>query len=175
MKNKCKACIGIFLGPLLFGAHVAFSDAVSEETASNRSEPTTAPSLDEIVITAERRSELIEKSSLAVEVFSGEALQQIGVSEARDLTKLAPGVMIGQGGPAAQIYIRGVGDFTSTPITNPAVAVNVDGIYVARSQSIDGTFFDIDRVEILKGPQGTLYGRNASGGASNIITKKPPT
>jgi iron complex outermembrane receptor protein len=173
MQDKSKAHIGLFLGLFLSGGHIAFSDDVSGDTADSRSEPTTAPVLDEIVITAERRSESIEKSSLAVEVFSGQALQESGISNARDLTKLAPGVIIGQGGPAAQIYIRGVGDFTSTPITNPAVAVNIDGIYVARSQSIDGNFFDIDRVEILKGPQGTLYGRNASGGAINIITNKP--
>jgi iron complex outermembrane recepter protein len=132
-----------------------------------------AAGLEEIVITAERRSESIQRSSLAIEVFSGAALQDYGVYQTRDLTKLTPGVVIGQGGPATQIYIRGVGDFTSTPITNPAVAVNVDGVYVARSQSIDGNFYDIERVEVLKGPQGTLYGRNASGGAINIITNKP--
>ena len=77
------------------------------------------------------------------------------------------------GGPATQIYIRGVGDFGSTPTTNPAVATNIDGVYVSRANSIEGNFFDIERLEVLKGPQGTLYGRNASGGALNIITAKP--
>jgi len=104
MKNKAKACIGLFLGAFLFETNVAFSDPVSEETPGSRSDAPSGPTLDEIVITAERRLESIEKSSLAVEVFSGEALQQGGISEARDLTKLAPGVMIGQGGPAAQFF-----------------------------------------------------------------------
>ena len=129
--------------------------------------------ISDVVVTAERRNQSVQRSSLAIEVFSGAALRDAGINQARDLTKLSPGVLIGQGGAATQIYIRGVGDFTSTPITNPAVAVNVDGVYVARSQSIEGNFFDLERIEVLKGPQGTLYGRNASGGAVNLIIAKP--
>jgi iron complex outermembrane receptor protein len=147
--------------------------AHAADTDSAPADPSGGDALQEIVVTAERRPESVQKSSLAIQVLSAEALQANSVSEARDLTKLSPGVLIGRGGPAAQIYIRGVGDFTSTPITNPAVAVNIDGVYVSRAQAIDGNFYDIERVEILKGPQGTLYGRNASGGAINIITNKP--
>src|ERR1700677_2734273 len=82
MQNKSKAQVGLFLGLFLSGGHMAFSDVVSGDTADSRTGPTAAPSLDEIVITAERRSESIEKSSLAVEVFSGQALQDSGISEA---------------------------------------------------------------------------------------------
>ncbi len=129
--------------------------------------------ISDIVVTAERRSTSVQKSSLAIQVLSAGELQRSGVSQARDLTKLAPGVQIGQGGPATQIYIRGVGDFGATAISNPAVAFNVDGVYVPRPQAIEGVFFDVQRIEVLKGPQGTLYGRNASGGAINVITQKP--
>lgn len=127
----------------------------------------------EVIVTAQRRPESVQKSSLAIQVLGSEQLQQAGVVQARDLGKLVPGVQIGQGGSATQIYVRGVGDFTATPVTNPAVAVNVDGVYVARAQAIDGLFYDLERVEVLKGPQGTLYGRNASAGAINVITAKP--
>lgn len=127
----------------------------------------------EVIVTAQRRSESVQKSSLVVQVLNSEALQEAGVMQARDLGKLVSGVQIGQGGSATQIYVRGVGDFTATPITNPAVSVNVDGVYVARAQAIDGLFYDLERVEVLKGPQGTLYGRNASAGAINVITAKP--
>ncbi len=150
-------------------AHVASSAGAPQGPNGIRS---TEPA-GEIIVTAQRRSESVQKSSLAVEVFSGAALRDAGVNQARDITKLSPGVLIGQGGAATQIYIRGVGDFTSTPTTNPAVAVNIDGVYVARSQAVEGNFFDLERVEVLKGPQGTLYGRNASGGAINLITVKP--
>jgi iron complex outermembrane receptor protein len=135
--------------------------------------PTISEGIQEVVVTAQRRSESIQKSSLAITAISADQLQQAGVLQARDLTKLVPGVQIGQGGPATQIYIRGVGDFTSTPVTNPAVAVNVDGVYVARAQAVEGNFFDLERIEVIKGPQGTLYGRNASAGAVNIISRKP--
>lgn len=130
-------------------------------------------SVGEVVVTAERRTQSIQKSSLAIEVVSAEAVKDAGVTQMRDLTKLQPGVSVGQGGPATQIYIRGVGDFGSTPTTNPAVATHVDGVYVARANSLEGNFFDLERIEVLKGPQGTLYGRNATGGAVNIITAKP--
>jgi iron complex outermembrane receptor protein len=127
----------------------------------------------EVIVTAQRRSESVQKSSLVVQVLDGDSLIEAGVAQARDLGKLVSGVQIGQGGSATQIYVRGVGDFTATPITNPAVAVNVDGVYVARAQAIDGLFYDLERIEVLKGPQGTLYGRNASAGAINVITAKP--
>ena len=153
------------------------SSAYAQASPAPASTPATtdvaATGIADIVVTAERREQSVQRSSLAIEVFSGEALANAGVTQARDLNKLSPGVVIGQGGSATQIYVRGVGDFTSTPITNPAVAVNVDGVYVARSQSIEGNFFDLERVEVLKGPQGTLYGRNSSGGAINLITVKP--
>lgn len=129
--------------------------------------------IGDIVVTAERRSESVQKSSLSIQVLSAKALENAGVAQARDLTKLAPGIQIGQGGPATQIYIRGVGDFGATAISNPAVAFNVDGIYVPRPQAIEGVFYDLQRIEVLKGPQGTLYGRNASGGAINVVTQKP--
>ncbi|MDP9083404.1 MAG: TonB-dependent receptor [Pseudomonadota bacterium] len=134
---------------------------------------TISDSLAEIVVTAQRREENLQKTSLALQVVSSKQLEDAGVTRVRDLTTVVPGLEIGQGGASTQIYIRGVGDFGSTPITNPAVAFNVDGIYIARSQAVEGNLFDVARVEVLKGPQGTLYGRNASGGAINVITNRP--
>ena len=175
------ACVGAIAFCLVAsGAHAQSAGQSSGSPApgtgdaqATQPDKATDSALGDIIVTAQRRSESVQKSSLAIEVFSGSALRDAGVSQARDLTKLSPGVLIAQGGAATQIYVRGVGDFTSTPITNPAVAVNVDGIYVARSQSVEGNFFDLERIEVLKGPQGTLYGRNASGGAVNLITNKP--
>lgn len=159
-------CIAAALISLPLSASAAEAGAAEADQPANGGVP-------DIVVTAQRRSESVQRSSVAIQVFSGEALRSAGVNQARDISKLTPGVVIGQGGAATQIYIRGVGDFTSTPITNPAVATNVDGVYVARSQAIEGNFFDLERIEVLKGPQGTLYGRNASGGAVNLITTKP--
>lgn len=129
--------------------------------------------IGEIVVTAERRESSVQRTSIPIEVFNADSLGKSGVSQATDLGRLTAGVQIGAIGATPQVYIRGVGDFGSTAVSNPAVAFNVDGVYVGRTQSVNGTFFDIERIEVLKGPQGTLYGRNASGGAINIITAKP--
>jgi iron complex outermembrane recepter protein len=129
--------------------------------------------LEEVLVTAERRTQSLQKSSVSIQAYSSEALQEAGVSQIRDLTAISPGVQIGQGGAATQIYIRGVGDFGALPTSNAAVSTYVDGFYVARSNAIEGNFFDIARLEILKGPQGTLYGRNSAAGALNIITNQP--
>jgi iron complex outermembrane recepter protein len=156
------------------GASAAEAQAAA---ASSQQQPAGGPSqasqdvtIDEVIVTAQRKTESIQRSSLAISVVTVQEMKDAGVVQVRDLTKAEPAVQIGQGGPATQIYIRGVGDFGSTPVTNPAVAFNVDGVYVSRANSIEGNFYDLERVEVVKGPQGTLYGRNATGGAINVIT-----
>lgn len=129
--------------------------------------------IQDIIVTAQRRAESLQKSSVVISVISSENLARAGVTQPQGLTSILPGVQIGNVGPTTQVYIRGVGDFGSTAISNPAVAFNVDGVYVGRSQSLTSEFYDVQRVEVLKGPQGTLYGRNASGGAINLITANP--
>lgn len=126
-----------------------------------------------IIVTAERREESLQDSSLAIQVLSAEELERSNMTQITDLNSLVPGLQIGTGGNSPQIYIRGVGDFAASALSNPAVAVNVDGVYVARPQAMNSQFYDLARIEVLKGPQGTLYGRNASGGAINLITNRP--
>lgn len=131
------------------------------------------PTNDEIVVTAQFRRESAQKTAVSIDVLSSEALSRAGVAQATDLARLSPGVQITQGGSALQVYIRGAGDFATTSYSNAAVAQNYDGVFAARSQYVAGTFYDLERVEVLKGPQGTLYGRNATGGALNIIPVQP--
>ena len=129
--------------------------------------------LEEVVVTAQRFEETVQKSSLSLQVLSGEKIASAGVVQVVDLVKLVPGLQIGNGGGSPQIYIRGVGDFAASALSNPAVAVNVDGVYISRPQGVNSNFYDLARLEVVKGPQGTLYGRNASGGALNLITAAP--
>ena len=131
--------------------------------------------LEEVMVTAQRVSEDLQKAAIAVTALSAESLTEAGVSQAEDLSKLVPGVHIAQGGPSSQVYVRGVGNYGTNALADPAVAFNLDGIYLARFSGISGNFYDLERVEVLKGPQGTLYGRNATGGAINIVSKKPDT
>jgi iron complex outermembrane receptor protein len=152
----------------------AFAASADQGPVDTSSSPAAASdAIEEIVVTAERRQETVQKSSVPIQVVTGEELERSGVTQSTDLNRIAPGLQIGTGGDAPQIYIRGIGDFAVSALSNPAVAFNVDGVYVARPQGTNSEFYDLERMEILKGPQGTLYGRNATGGAINLITRAP--
>lgn len=129
--------------------------------------------LEEIIITAARRAESLQDSSLIIEAFGSDTLYEEGVTNAVELTRLVPSLQVGLAGPQLQVYMRGVGTPTATIIGSPAIAINKNGQYLSRTQSAGSSFYDLERVEVLKGPQGTLYGRNATGGAVNLITKGP--
>ena len=145
--------------------------AMSQQTAGPQAGASAG--LEEIIVTAQHRSENAQKASVSIDVLSADDLERAGIAQPSDINQLDPGVQITQGGAALQIYIRGVGDPTTTPMTDPAVAQNFDGVYSGVSQAVSGSLFDLERVEVLKGPQGTLYGRNASGGALNILPAAP--
>jgi iron complex outermembrane receptor protein len=129
--------------------------------------------LETVVVTAQRRSESLQKTALTVQVLGRKALAESGVTSPAQLTAVLPTVQVATSGPATAVYVRGVGGFASTAATSPAVPYYIDGVYAARTQSVDSELYDVDRLELVKGPQGTLYGRNASGGAVNILTRKP--
>jgi iron complex outermembrane receptor protein len=149
--------------------------AYAQEEEEPAAEQGTAIGLqvEEILVTAERREETVQRTSLALSVLRAEQLKVGGVTQANDLASLVPGLTISNAGGIVQTYLRGVGSFATDARAEPSIAYNLNGVYIARPAGIGSVFFDLDRVEVLKGPQGTLYGRNASGGAINIITNKP--
>lgn len=130
--------------------------------------------LQEIVVTAQRRSENLQKAAIAITAVSGDQLIAAGVTKPTELTSLVPALQVATAaGPYSLFYLRGVGNFNGNALSDAAIAFNVDGVYIAHPSSTTGFFYDLERVEVLKGPQGTLYGRNATGGAINVITHKP--
>ena len=130
--------------------------------------------LADIVVTAQRRSENLQRAAIAVSAVSGDALRDAGVTKPTELTSVVPSLQVAPAaGPYNLFYLRGVGNFSGNSLSDSAIAFNIDGVYVGRPSSTTGFFYDLDRVEIVKGPQGTLYGRNATGGAINVITHKP--
>lgn len=135
--------------------------------------PDDSVGLDEVVVTAQRRAESVQKASIDIQVLTEDAIAKAGVTDPSAISNLVPGVNIAFAGSTVQTFIRGVGSFGTNSFSDSAIAYNIDGVYISRPTAIAGVFYDLERIEVLKGPQGTLYGRNASGGAINLITKKP--
>ena len=129
--------------------------------------------LDTIVVTAQRRSENVQDVAMAVAVFGGNDLLEAGVTDAMQLQTVVPSLTYVTTGNNAQPYLRGIGTRQSAVGLEPSIATYIDDRYIARPFAAMFDMLDIERVEILKGPQGALYGRNAAGGAIRAITKDP--
>ncbi len=130
--------------------------------------------LNTITVTAQRREETLQDAPVAMTALAGDTLAQAGITDAAELSSLVPALEVQPGsGGKANFYLRGVGGLGGNSLADAAVAFNFNDVYISRSQGAGGFFFDLDRVEVLKGPQGTLYGRNATGGAINIIPARP--
>ena len=132
--------------------------------------------LEEIVVTAQKRSESMQDVPISIQVFSADEIERLNIRNTIDLVRNVPN-MIGinnVGLPqAASYFLRGVGQDESISSLDPAVGTFVDGVYISRQIANNARLYDVDSVEVLRGPQGTLYGRNTSGGAIRIITQKP--
>jgi len=169
------------MGRLLWAASAAALAFASAAHAQDASAPAAGVGvgddngrqIGDIVVTAARHAESVQDSSLSIAVVGGEQLAQKGVTEAADLSAVVPGLTISLGGGTVQTYLRGVGSFATDAAAESAIAYSINGVYISRPNGIGPIFFDLDRVEVLKGPQGTLYGRNATGGAINLITHRP--
>ncbi len=129
--------------------------------------------LEEIIVTAQRRTQNLQDVPLAITSLSADLLAKKGVRDMFGLTSLAPNIDVAQNNGRLKIFIRGIGKSLDNSGAEGAIAVHQDGVIISYP-SIQGTsFHDIERIEVLRGPQGTLFGRNATGGAVNIITRGP--
>ena len=160
--------------PALAGAQDAAPQGQAQLPGHPASEATPTQ-IGEMVVTAERRAEDLQQVPIAITALEGGALDSQGVVGFADLSQRVPSLRFGAGvtGGENVITMRGVGSQNTTPGGDSPVAYNVDGVYLQRTTAIDPEFYDISRIEILRGPQGTLYGRNSVGGSINIVTNKP--
>ena len=130
--------------------------------------------IGEIVVTASRRSESVRKVPTAISAYSGSSLKEAQITSLTELASATPNLQISSYGTNANINIRGVGNGNLIQAGGePGVAVSSDGVYLGQSSLAISTLLDVARVEILRGPQGTLFGRNATGGAINLIPNGP--
>src|SRR5882757_4285948 len=136
--------------------------------------PDDSNSLEEIVVTASKINETnLQRTPIAITAFSGEQLQRSQLNNVNQLMGSVPNLSISVFETFAEIFIRGIGSSNVVGGNDPSTTVQVDGIYLGRPYSQFADFLDVQRVEVLRGPQGTLYGRNAVGGTINVISRAP--
>lgn len=165
-KKKTSLLAGVsalILGP---AAGAAQDEAAGGESGSGRS------LFDQIVVTAEKRESDLQDTPLSVSALSGEVMANIGIRTIEDFQFFVPGITVTNDSMAI-VNIRGIGTSAFGVATDPSVTVYVDGIYQPRPTTGYQDMFDIERVELLRGPQGVLFGRNSTGGTLNIVSKEP--
>lgn len=158
------------LSPVGFSALAA--TALFAAPALAQQEAPAGQGLDEIVVTAEKREENLQNVPIAVTAMTGDTLTATGISNVEDLQFFVPGVSITNDSMAI-INIRGIGTSAFGVATDPSTTVHYDGVYIARPTTSYQDMFDVERIEVLRGPQGVLFGRNSAGGTLNIISKMP--
>ncbi len=153
---------------------ISFANAVGASAALAQEEENTK-SIDEIIVTATKTETSLMKTSIAISAFDQESLDRNNIKSIKDIANLVPNMDIsvinGQSTPI--ISMRGVRSTNETELGDPAVGVHLDGVYSPRMQGIMSMMFDNERVEVLRGPQGTLFGRNSTVGSMNVISKRP--
>lgn len=132
-----------------------------------------AKALEEIVVTAERRETSLQNTAITISAFNGETLAKTGISDSIAIQQLVPGLVINKNFSAAVPFLRGVGSISSGTGAEMSVATYLDGFYIPNPASGLFALNNVERVEVLKGPQGTLFGRNASGGVIQVVTRDP--
>lgn len=170
MKLHTTTYIVPLTGLLIAGILVA-EPALSQEQATQEDNRGV---LEEVIITAQKREQSLQEVPLTVSAFSGDFVTENGVQDIRDIQGLTPNLSIkSRGDTEASVFIRGIGSQAPGIGADPAVGIFIDGMVASRGTNATAAFFDVERIEVVKGPQGTLFGRNASAGAISIITRKP--
>lgn len=143
--------------------------------ACNASGTSAQQMLEEVIVTAQKRSQSLQDVPVAVNAFSSETILEAGINNASDLAIMTPSLNANANTSpfTTRLTIRGIGTSQSDPALEPSVGLFVDGVFMGRSGLGTSDLTDIERIEVLQGPQGTLYGKNANAGAISIITKRP--
>ncbi len=147
--------------------------ALTASISAVAAEEESGPGIQEIVVTARKREENLQGVPISISAITADRIQADGVQSVQDLQYLVPGLSVSSTNGGGFLFIRGVGSDIIGPGGEPGVAYNLDGVYVGRLEAALTQFSDVERIEVLRGPQGTLYGRNATGGSVNVITRAP--
>lgn len=170
---------GVALAALMTALPVSPADAQTQAATASDGQPTMAGGVEDIVVTARRRSENLQDTPISISAFSAAGIESRQIQQVSGIAQFTPALTFETAAPiagsssAAVMFIRGIGQVESIPTVDLGVGLYVDGVYLARSVGGVLDLLDVERIEVLRGPQGTLFGRNTIGGAINITTKKP--
>lgn len=168
-KSMQRLFAGISLGYLAYAPHLY------AQTAAASSPGAGTQALEEIIVTAEKKSAKLQQAPIAVTAIEGAKLQSSNIMEPADLTGFAPGLTIAKNeGYNRVVAIRGVGfESPQNDSAQPGVSYHVDGVFISNPVALNADFLDVNRIEVLRGPQGTVFGQNSTGGAINVISNQP--
>jgi iron complex outermembrane recepter protein len=159
---------------ICLGFEAYFIGAATADELPNPTANQDTTKLEEIVVTAQKRAQNLQDVPASVEALSGDLLQRTNVDSVQDLSRSVPGLALGgERALYSTIFIRGIGTQTDGYSVEPSVGTVLDGVVIGRSGASVLDFYDIDRIEVLRGPQGTLFGKNTSAGALNVVTRNP--
>lgn len=147
--------------------------AIDAAHAQDAASATAGVQLEDIVVTAQKREQSLQRVPIAIAAISGDSLINRGIASVEDLGRSVTGLQVPNNAGVVQPFLRGIGSTTNTIGAESSVAVYLDGVYFSRLPAGVFALQNVERVEVLKGPQGTLFGRNASGGVMQVITKDP--
>jgi iron complex outermembrane receptor protein len=160
----------IIASALLLGTALSAGSVQAQATAGADG----SDAYGDILVTANKTGATrLQDTPLAITAFSAPALEATGIKDVRDLASLTPNLQVTQNASFSQVYIRGIGSNNVFGGSDPSSTIHLDGVYLARPASYLSNFLDVERIEVLRGPQGTLYGRNSVGGTINVISRKP--
>lgn len=169
--------VNLVIKPLAFAIACALTgQVVAAEEQTVKKEDEANAGIERISVTAQKRISTLQETPIAITAFNDEALENLGIEDVSDISTLAPNVKVAV--PIGSSYnlgvsIRGLGTASPSLAIDPKVGIYVDGVYLARNTGAIFSIIDLERVEVLRGPQGTLWGKNTTGGAINMVTKNP--
>ena len=178
MENHKRLALGL-AGIALFGHGQLFAATDASAGSSPDVRPATRPAIEEIIVTAQKREESLQDTPVAVTAFTETAIEELGLEDISEIANFTPNLVFDTTSPisglssGAIVFVRGIGNSDFGLTTDPGVGIYVDGVYMSRSAGGVLDVLDIERIEVLRGPQGTLFGRNTIGGAINITARKP--
>ena len=175
-KNYYRIKLMALFAVLLTNAASAVSQEIPQEVVSStdfREGKSKSRMIEEVLVTAQKRTENVQDVPISVQAFSGDMLAAKGIGDPIDLPTITPGLTYSAITGFALVYLRGIGSDVFLPNGEASVATYVDNVYFPLNAGLAQSFGSLERLEVLKGPQGTLFGRNTTGGAINITTKAP--